>query len=697
MEKIKKITAPFSLALLLGVIVFTASYIMANGLVRHTLLGEFFADDQEFTNYISYKEHFNTETDLTLLFSRKDQEEMQTNDFLSVNNQARALVSGLAKGLFLDDIGLPSYANGVVSNQKLIASGKVNRETLQKWMGLESLRTLTLSPDNQVISLKFDLLHSERDQVELDMQTIYARIKHVNSDYKIEVFGVEPFRYALFEQVKQSYLVILPLIALIIAMIILIIFKHWSYLLYAGFSLGLSFAATVSIVYLLEGAVSSISSFSLLFVFVIGTSDIVHFFNSYQLKKNLQRALEHSFKPCLYTSLTTLIGIGTLIFSPLKTLHLFGVYSSIGIILCFWMVFIVLPWVLEHVEKWIPLKQVERRRLEHESYWVGKNRKIKKIIFYSLLSLLTIGSMLVRFDDDFLKKFTSDHPITQAMSTIQTHFGYNHLVEISYDVRNVQNHQQKLKDLMSIEGVKAVYSESGIKKDISKLIADESVASKLSFYTSQLLRGLFTSKVSAFTKRILIKADAPTNKKLEQITIQLQKIMGDSYKLEGFTLLRLRYFERLKWSFLFSGMISLVLIFLFFLYFLKSFKNSLIAMMVNIFPIVGVVSIMGLMGASADLNLPIICAVLIGIGVDDTIHFFFHREHLHDNCKAITQVLTPVVTTSLLLICSLSFFKISQVYLFDQLAILLSIGFLLALVADLIFLPELLDKEEELV
>jgi predicted RND superfamily exporter protein len=270
MEKIKKITAPFSLALLLGVIVFTASYIMANGLVRHTLLGEFFADDQEFTNYISYKEHFNTETDLTLLFSRKDQEEMQTNDFLSVNNQARALVSGLAKGLFLDDIGLPSYANGVVSNQKLIASGKVNRETLQKWMGLESLRTLTLSPDNQVISLKFDLLHSERDQVELDMQTIYARIKHVNSDYKIEVFGVEPFRYALFEQVKQSYLVILPLIALIIAMIILIIFKHWSYLLYAGFSLGLSFAATVSIVYLLEGAVSSISSFSLLFVFVIG-------------------------------------------------------------------------------------------------------------------------------------------------------------------------------------------------------------------------------------------------------------------------------------------------------------------------------------------------------------------------------------------------------------------------------------------
>ena len=131
---------------------------------------------------------------------------------------------------------------------------------------------------------------------------------------------------------------------------------------------------------------------------------------------------------------------------------------------------------------------------------------------------------------------------------------------------------------------------------------------------------------------------------------------------------------------------------------LRSVKLGLISMIPNIFPVFLTMGFMGLMGWYLDVITISFAAVIIGVAVDDTIHFFtrfrreFERSGVYDAAlrETLRSVGRPITFTTLVLIVGNAVFLISSLLGLFKLGLLFGVAFLWALLADFYFAPALI-------
>jgi predicted RND superfamily exporter protein len=91
---------------------------------------------------------------------------------------------------------------------------------------------------------------------------------------------------------------------------------------------------------------------------------------------------------------------------------------------------------------------------------------------------------------------------------------------------------------------------------------------------------------------------------------------------------------------------------------LKSFKVGLLSMVPNIFPVVMVMGAMGLLDVPLDMMTIMVAPMIIGIAVDDTVHYFIHFRQEHGksgnytvaNRQTFQKVGYAIVFTSVVLV-----------------------------------------------
>jgi uncharacterized protein len=144
--------------------------------------------------------------------------------------------------------------------------------------------------------------------------------------------------------------------------------------------------------------------------------------------------------------------------------------------------------------------------------------------------------------------------------------------------------------------------------------------------------------------------------------------------------------------------LSVVIIFLVMFAMLREFKLTMIAMLPNFLPLLLLLGIMGLLEIPLDVSNLLLGSIMLGIAVDDTIHFLHHfkaRRDLDGNVEAaigdaFAWAGRAMVGTSMILFAGFSVFSfatLKNVQLFGQLIALLVA---LALACDLLLLPALL-------
>jgi hypothetical protein len=131
---------------------------------------------------------------------------------------------------------------------------------------------------------------------------------------------------------------------------------------------------------------------------------------------------------------------------------------------------------------------------------------------------------------------------------------------------------------------------------------------------------------------------------------------------------------------------------------LGSVQGGLLALIPNILPAVLTFGLMGLLGVSLDADTLMIAPLIIGIAVDDTIHFVTHyrmalarrrtaTEALIQTVKEVGQAVTftsMVLGLAFLMLSFSNHLGIAKVGIFGSLAIFV------ALLCDLLFLPALI-------
>ena len=158
-----------------------------------------------------------------------------------------------------------------------------------------------------------------------------------------------------------------------------------------------------------------------------------------------------------------------------------------------------------------------------------------------------------------------------------------------------------------------------------------------------------------------------------------------------------------------SFLLSLLIIGVLMMVVFGSVRVGLIGLIPNIMPAIAVGGLMGFLDYPLDMMTATIMPMILGLAVDDTIHFINHghlefdrqRNYRSAILKTFRIVGTPIVLTSVIISSNFAAYCISDGMMFVHMGILSVAGMLTALLADLCITPllfrrfKIFGKEEE--
>jgi predicted RND superfamily exporter protein len=159
---------------------------------------------------------------------------------------------------------------------------------------------------------------------------------------------------------------------------------------------------------------------------------------------------------------------------------------------------------------------------------------------------------------------------------------------------------------------------------------------------------------------------------------------------------------------IYSLSLAIVLVSIVMLLIFKRVKLLWVFILPNILPVMLVVGLMGWLGINIDIGVAIAGAIIIGVAVDDTIHFlvkyFDARKRGLGLEESFDEVLRyagkAILFTTLILSISFSLFAFSTFTPNENFGIVTASALLIAFVVDLLLLPALLsltDREKSVV
>ena len=485
---------------------------------------------------------------------------------------------------------------------------------------------------------------------------------------------------------------------------------------------------------------------------VVTLADVVHVLSGYLYFRNqgmnhdqiMKAVFQKTAFACLLTSVTTAIGVFSLYWIKLETIQSMGLLAGMGVLLAFFVTIFVFPVFLSF---WSPLLSSQTIGKQEHSHWIQSFlRKIQDvplqysgsiILFFSLLSLfLLLGLTQIQVDTNAVREYEKGSPIREVLEILDEHLlGTNHLeIMIDSGENDALKDPRFFKAMEDIENfLLATYPESVVDTySLLNLVKDtyqKLNGNQIEYYRvpderetlAQILLLLETENYEDFEQvltvnyqitRLSIFLQDPGSAKAVEMMKTIQAEVEHTFApllthyphlqatVTGGLAIWAQLNEYISWSQIQSfGMafciISILLMFLF-----GSLKTGLIAILPNTFPALMVFGIMGWFEIRLDLTTLLVAPVIIGIAVDDTIHFLTHYrlylikglevgEALRHTFREVGQAL--LFTTIILVIAFMCFIPVAHVGI-SQFSILACIAIVSALLADLLWLPALLYR-----
>ncbi len=412
----------------------------------------------------------------------------------------------------------------------------------------------------------------------------------------------------------------------------------------------------------------------------------------------ITKAFYETFRPALLATVTTAIGMLSLLTSDLEIVRSFGVWSSVGLAISFIVAYLFLPGFLLNIITKPTVFNLHGRSISPIFYW-----KRRIVIAGSLLILLGVIPGWMRLESDL----TAIHFLPEKCRTLTDHHFIEQnccgLIPIEIDLDftktpSPQNRYQLLTDLA--EKVEQHPDVSHALSSVSFFgIAAMSmpIRNNNANETFQLIENWRTADGNHFRLSALVSSDS--KKTIGEIRQEINDIVGDQPAImTGLISLIDRsqheIFKSLRDSLLMaSGLIGLILIIT-----LRSLSAGLIAMIPNLAPIAIGFGLTGWMGISLGIGTVLTASIALGIALDDTLHFLHQFRQYSSQSNNLGRVIgrtwsacsLPVIQTSVVAAAGVAILATSQFRPIARFGQLMAVLLLLALLADLVFLPYLL-------
>ncbi len=452
--------------------------------------------------------------------------------------------------------------------------------------------------------------------------------------------------------------------------------------------------------------------------------------------------------PILYTALTTICAFLSLIFSNIKPIIDFGWMMTLGLIVSFFITFLLLPSLLSAFspENEIDLKNNEKSFITSTLGSVAKSSGFLVFGFTALIIILSISGILkLQVENSFINYFDKETEIYKGMKKIDDDLGgttplniilkfpSKKLLQTNDDEfsewdEDLENDDDKSKYWFTrdkMDKILKVHDYLDSLPEIGKVLSFGSILRVAEDLNKKELQSLeiavLYSKIPDEIKKEIISPYISVNNDEARISVRvrdslkdlrrdalIKKINNDlktklnfneeEYKLTGVLILFNNLLQSLfKSQILTLGIVMLGIFAMFFILF-RNLVLSFIGVVPNFLAAFFILGIIGLMNIPLDMMTITIAAITIGIAVDNSIHYIYRFKEEFGEIKNYNQTLdkchktvgVAILNTSITIIFGFSILVLSNFIPTIYFGVFTGIAMLLAMISVLTLLPKLI-------
>lgn len=527
-------------------------------------------------------------------------------------------------------------------------------------------------------------------------------------------------------------------IILIISMILLwVIFRRPSGMLLSISVVIFTFIIVLATQVLLGYKLNNFTANMPVFIIAIGIADAMHLYWIYLMgrRKGLDNhtaihySIEKNFLPIFLTSVTTAVGFASLSISSIVPIETLGLATANAALLAFVLTILFVPAVLAIINPKVKekeIKKVQEKRSPFARRYAGFIvRHDIKIILASVLVFGAIGLGLskIKVDSNTVRYFREDVPFRQTVNIIEARLTGPMSYEVVIDsktedgikspefMKTVERFSKEFKD--KYPDVRHTSSLVDVVKKFNEVMRGTKevpdnqnlIAQYLLLYSLSLPQGMEINDKMDVNEQFLRLS---TSMNIVDTSLDLEMIEWAerwwdnthySASVNGQTIMFAHMQHDVTDTLIQSITLAISVVSIMMLFIFKSFKMVPLFIIPNVLPIVLVVGVMGWLGMTIDIGVAISGAIIIGVAVDDTIHFLVKykeaRQKGYNFKDALTYVMqyagSAIIFTTIILSISFTIFSFSQFIPNVNFGIVTAIALLIAVLVDLIMLPAILS------
>ena len=577
----------------------------------------------------------------------------------------------------------------------------------------DALRAKRLDSDLSAMELKeLDRLTSEVKSLRKDERnetaTMVSDVRSVLDQYKssAEIFlgGVPMITVDMIDYIQNDIQLFGLLILMFLVIALLVIFKNPQWMIVSMVCCLIGLMIMTGVLGYMSWPVTVVSANFVALLLIFSLSITVHLTVRYRELVKLFPEENHSslivmtmrdkLEPCLFTTITTMVGFGSLLIAGIRPVIDFGWMMLISMGVIFILVFNLFPALLSLFSKIDhQVKEDKTHKLTNAFANLVIQKPTQILILFTIVFAISIsGITKLTAENQFIKAFKEDTEIFQGLSVIDSQLGgttpLDIIIEADPDFFNVEDKENIIEDdffdeaffedddgeydiggdsywynSYRLKTIEAVHDYLESLNEAGKVISFDTTMDVLqtlndgdemdTFFLSVLYKkvpddvkeALFDPYLSEDGNQLRISfrvyesyPDLQRGELLKKIKRDLTSELGlkeSQVKLTGMLVLYNNVLESLITSQILTIGFVFAAIMIMFLFLFRSIKFAVIAVIPSIIASSSVLGLMGLMNIPLDIMTITIAAICIGIGVDHSIHYVHRfREEILDSSHA---------------------------------------------------------------
>ncbi|MGI6393225.1 MAG: efflux RND transporter permease subunit [bacterium] len=477
--------------------------------------------------------------------------------------------------------------------------------------------------------------------------------------------GMPVIKEYISEDVPKDMMVFMPLGLLIMLAILMISFKQFRGVILPFSVVIMSIIVSMGMVPLMGWKMTTVTIILPVILIAVANGYGIHIISRHQLdnmnaegKKSSIELSKGVFKdlsiPVLLTGITTIAGMLCLTTHTVVPAAQLGILSSVGIFFALMASMFFIPAVLSLLS--VPEPTIDKKERPATEKMLRKlaafvsNHPVKLMVGSILLTvIMAIGIPLIVVDSNLAGYYPENHPVRTSAKLINDKFGGSQVISVNVEgdmkspgiLKKIDEVEKKLMqqehvgNTLSIAKLIKLVTKGAYKPEEKGFGQIPETKGAVEFFLDKYnemgdpeeLKKLVNDD---FTQgQIIVQINSESSETIKKVVIDTEEIIKDFNEfteITGSGVIFKDLIDKVIEGQVLSLVLSFVLVSVLVMMLFKSFVAGLLAGIPLVVSLVLMFGFMGFAGVTLDIATALISSIVIGVGVDYTIHFLWRYK-----------------------------------------------------------------------